>query len=90
LPLQESFFAPVNLMADPLYFLVFCLVLILAATAHNLQSSEEGYISLVLSSKGVDFAEDVMINKAVSTIISLQLPNIKKSIKIPMIGKVHF
>jgi len=72
-------------MADPLYFLVFCLVLILAATAHNLQSSEEGYISLVLSSKGVDFnsfAEDVLINKAVFTIIPFQLPDIKKSIKL--------
>ena len=68
-------------MADPLYFLVFCLVLILAAIAHNLQSSEEGYISLVLSSKGVDFAEDILIDKAVSTIIPLQLPDIKKSVK---------
>jgi hypothetical protein len=68
-------------MADLLYFLVFCLVLILAATAHNLQSSKEGYISLVLSSKGVDFAEDVLINKAVATIIPLQLPDIKKSVK---------
>jgi hypothetical protein len=77
-------------MADPLYFLVFCLVLILAAIAHNLQSSEEGYISLVLSSKGVDFAEDVLINKAVSTIIPLQLPDIKKSVKIPLIGKEYF
>ncbi|KAL9360434.1 hypothetical protein Peur_048557 [Populus x canadensis] len=77
-------------MADPLYFLVFCLVLILAATAHNLQSSEEGCISLVLSSKEVDFAEDVLINKAGSTIIPLQLPDIKKSVKIPLIGKVHF
>jgi hypothetical protein len=55
--------------------------LILAAIAHNLQSSEEGYISLVLSSKGVDFAEDVLINKAVSTTIPLQLPDIKKSVK---------
>jgi len=73
-----------------MYFLVFCLVLILAATAHNLQSSEEGYISLVLSSKGVDFAEDVLINKAVSTIIPLQLPDIKKFVRIPLIGKVHF
>ena len=81
MPLQESFFASVNFMADPLYFLVFCLVLILAATAHNLQSSEEGYISLVLSSKGVDFAEDILIDKAVSTIIPLQLPDIKKSVK---------
>ncbi|KAL9379809.1 hypothetical protein Peur_028291 [Populus x canadensis] len=68
-------------MTYPLYFLVFCLVLILAVTAHNLQSSKEGYISLVLSSKGVDFAEDVLINKAVSTIIPLQIPDIKKSVK---------
>ncbi|KAL9394693.1 hypothetical protein Peur_013978 [Populus x canadensis] len=77
-------------MADPLYSLVFCLVLILVATAHNLQSGEEGYISLVLSSKGVDFVEDVMINKTVSTVIPLQLPDIKKPVKIPLIGKVHF
>ena len=76
-------------MAHPLFFLAVCLVLAPAATAHNLQSNEEGYISLLLSNKGVDFAKDVLINKAVSTIIPLQLPDIEKSVKIPLIGKVH-
>ena len=77
-------------MAHPLFFLVVCLVLAPAAAAHDLQSNEEGYISLLLSSKGVDFAKDVLINKAVSTIIPLELPDIEKSVKIPLIGKVHF
>lgn len=76
-------------MAHPLFFLVVCLVLAPAAAAHDLQSNEEGYISLLLTNKGVDFAKDVLINKAVSTIIPLQLPDIEKSVKIPLIGKVH-
>ncbi|KDP39204.1 hypothetical protein JCGZ_00961 [Jatropha curcas] len=73
-------------MAHPIFFLVLSLLLIPAIT--HLQSNEEGYISVLLSDKGIDFTKDVLINKAVSSMIPLQLPDIEKHVKIPLLGKV--
>ena len=36
---------------------------------------------------GLDFAKDVLINKAISSIISIQLPDIMKFVKTPFVGK---
>ena len=78
-----SFF---NFMARPLFFLVLSFLLILAST--HLKSNEDGFISVLLSNKGVDFAKDVLIKKAVSSMIPLQLLDIEKSVIIPLLGKV--
>lgn len=43
---------------------------------------------MVVSRKGLDFTKDLLIEQAVSSIIPLQLPEIEKSIKIPLVGKV--
>lgn len=51
-------------------------------------AQEEGFISAVISSKGLDFTKDLLIEKAVSSIIPLQLPQIEKSVKIPLLGQV--
>ena len=37
----------------------------------------------------LDFAKDVLIDSVVSSFIPLQLPDIKKFVKIPLVGKVH-
>ena len=37
----------------------------------------------------LDFAKDMLIDKAVSSIIPLQVPHIKTFVKIPLVGKVH-
>ncbi|KAK9938673.1 hypothetical protein M0R45_015396 [Rubus argutus] len=50
-------------------------------------AQEEGFISAVISSKGLDFTKDLLIEKAVSSIIPLQLPQIEKSVKIPLLGQ---
>ncbi|PON38722.1 BPI fold-containing family B member [Parasponia andersonii] len=50
---------------------------------------EEGFISLVISDKGLDFAKDLLIEKAISSIVPLQLPQIEKQVKVPIIGTVH-
>ncbi|XP_021687638.2 putative BPI/LBP family protein At1g04970 isoform X2 [Hevea brasiliensis] len=76
-----------NFMAPPIFFLVLSFLLIPAST--HLQSNEQGYISLLLSDKGIDFAKDVLIKRAVSSMIPLQLPDIEKHVKIPVLGKVH-
>ena len=38
----------------------------------------------------LDFAKDVLIDKAVSSIISVQLPDIVKFVKTPFVGKEIF
>lgn len=62
---------------------------LLAPTRTQLQSSEEGYISVVISNKGLDFVKSVLISKAISSIIPLKLKDIEKSKKIPVVGKVQ-
>ncbi|GAB2230002.1 hypothetical protein Droror1_Dr00014258 [Drosera rotundifolia] len=55
----------------------------------QLFSSEEGYISVSISDKGLVFVKDLLIDKAVSALTPLQLPDIEKNVKIPVVGKVH-
>ena len=50
---------------------------------------EEGFISVVISDKGLDFAKDLLIEKAISSIVPLQLTQIEKQVKVPIIGTVH-
>ncbi|KAF3453380.1 hypothetical protein FNV43_RR03820 [Rhamnella rubrinervis] len=63
------------------------ILLLILVPAHT---NEEGFISVLISNKGLDFVKDVLINNAISSIIPLQLPPIEKTVKIPVIGKVHF
>lgn len=65
------------------------LSLLLIPTSAHVQVNEGGYISAVISKKGLDFFKNYLINKATSSIIPLELPDIEKSKKIPLIGKVH-
>ncbi|XP_062168532.1 putative BPI/LBP family protein At1g04970 isoform X3 [Alnus glutinosa] len=74
-------------MAPTILFIVLSLLFTLTST--HIQSNEEGFISVQISNKGLDFAKDVLIDKAVSSIVPLQLPDIEKSVKIPVVGKVH-
>ncbi|XVF70755.1 hypothetical protein PTKIN_Ptkin11bG0188100 [Pterospermum kingtungense] len=74
-------------MAHAICFIIFSFLFIPAITL--VESSQEGYISAVLSKKGLDFAKDLLIEKGVSSMIPLQLSDIDKSVKIPVIGKVH-
>lgn len=50
---------------------------------------DEGFISAVISNKGLDFSKDLLIEKAITSIISLQLPQIEKYVQVPLIGRVH-
>ncbi|XVF03749.1 hypothetical protein REPUB_Repub05bG0020300 [Reevesia pubescens] len=73
-------------MANAICFIVFSLLFIPANT--HFESDQKGYISAVISDKGLDFAKDLLIEKAISSMIPLQLSDIEKSVKIPVIGKV--
>ncbi|KAL0560747.1 hypothetical protein IC582_001160 [Cucumis melo] len=74
-------------MGSVLKFIVFLLLLASASSSFN--SSEEGFISMVVSQKGLNFIKDFLIEKAVSNIIPLHLPDMEKTVNIVLIGKVH-
>ncbi|KAL4325157.1 hypothetical protein GQ457_11G012720 [Hibiscus cannabinus] len=74
-------------MEKAICFMVFSFLLLPAGTL--VESLQEGYISGGLSKKGLDFAKDLLIEKAVSSMVPLHLSDIEKSVKIPLIGKVH-
>ncbi|KAK4491753.1 hypothetical protein RD792_002528 [Penstemon davidsonii] len=54
----------------------------------GVQSHEEGYITADISNKGLEFLKDLLIEKAESSLVPLELPKIEKSVKIPIIGSV--
>ncbi|KAL9267288.1 putative BPI/LBP family protein [Drosera capensis] len=70
-----------------LIFFIFSKFCILGHT--QLNSSEDGYISVSISEKGLVFVKDLLIDKAVSALTPLELPDIVKNVKIPVVGKVH-
>lgn len=74
-------------MATLLPFLLFLSIFSDLATA-QLQSQEESFISVVVSEKGLDFGKDLLIEKARKTLTRLRLPDIEKSVKIPVVGTV--
>lgn len=65
------------------------LVLLLSLLLVPASTDEEGFVSVLISNRGLDFAKDVLIKSAISSIIPLQLPLIEKPVKIPVIGTVH-
>ncbi|XP_073055833.1 putative BPI/LBP family protein At1g04970 isoform X1 [Primulina eburnea] len=67
----------------------FFLFLILTFSCIHTRSDEEGHIEVRLYDKGLDFFKDLLIKKAESSLVPLELPDIEKSVKIPVVGKVH-
>lgn len=70
-------------------FFFVALPLLLSPPSTQVRANEEGFISILVSDKGLDFAKDLLIHRAVYSIIPLQLPQIEKYLKIPVVGRVH-
>ncbi|KZV56383.1 BPI/LBP family protein-like [Dorcoceras hygrometricum] len=51
--------------------------------------SEEECIEAEISSKGLDFLKNLLIEKAESSFVPLELPRIEKLVKIPILGNVE-
>ncbi|XP_010252620.1 PREDICTED: putative BPI/LBP family protein At1g04970 isoform X1 [Nelumbo nucifera] len=69
---------------------LFVLVALLFVPVHaQSQSSEEGFISAVISQKGLDFSKDILVDLAITSLAPLSLPQIQKTVKIPLVGNVH-
>lgn len=71
-------------MAPSIFFVLLSLLLI--PTTGYVQLYEDGFISGVISDKGLDFAKDLLIEKGIASLVLLQLPEIENSAKVPLVG----
>ncbi|KAL5077439.1 hypothetical protein RYX36_016423 [Vicia faba] len=67
--------------------LFFLLHLLLIPTTCYIQPYDGGFISGVISNKGIDFAKDLLIEKGIESIVLLNLPEIENSAQVPLVGK---
>lgn len=64
----------------------FIFFLLLIPTSGYVQPHEDGFISGVISDKGLNFAKDLLIEKGIASIVLLQLPEIEKTAQVPLVG----
>lgn len=67
----------------------FVLFLFLLFISTSVSVHEEGFISVIISDKGLDFAKDILINQTIASIVLSQLPQIEKSVQVPLVGKAN-
>ncbi|MED6124550.1 hypothetical protein PIB30_059952 [Stylosanthes scabra] len=70
----------------PFIRLVLASLVLVSTSAYYVQQNEEGFISGVISDKGLDFAKDILIEQGIVSVVQLQLPEIEKSVQVPFIG----
>ncbi|XP_021832572.1 putative BPI/LBP family protein At1g04970 [Prunus avium] len=84
------FSCPETSMAPPTIVLLLIASFFISTQTHlQVQATDDAFTSIVISQKGLDFLKDLLITKAVSSIIPLQLPQISKSTRIPFLGNVN-
>ncbi|CAN7106311.1 unnamed protein product [Brassica rapa subsp. narinosa] len=69
--------------------ITFLALFVLSISPSLAQAKDGGHVSLLVSETGLDLAKDFLIHKVISTTLPLQLPEIEKKVKIPLIGKVQ-
>ncbi|XP_074307770.1 putative BPI/LBP family protein At1g04970 [Silene latifolia] len=75
----------------PFFFIFFLLLLLLGpatTTNNNNNENNSSHISLVISTKGLNFVKELLISKAITSLTPLYIPHIQQSKKIPFIGNV--
>lgn len=75
-------------MAGSVFFSIFLYSLLFFSSTH-VESNEEGYISLDISNKGLNFLKEFLVQMAETSLVPLDLPKIEKSKHIPIIGTAH-
>ncbi|KAM7498374.1 hypothetical protein LguiA_022788 [Lonicera macranthoides] len=68
-------------MSTTIYLLLFSLFI---PSTHP-----QSFISILVSQTGLNFAKDLLVTEAISSLTPLQIPQIEKTVRIPVIGKVH-
>uniref|UniRef100_A0A0R0GL08 Lipid-binding serum glycoprotein C-terminal domain-containing protein n=1 Tax=Glycine max TaxID=3847 RepID=A0A0R0GL08_SOYBN len=71
------------------FFVLFLLASSLTQGYAQFQPKNEAFISLLITQNGLDFVKELLVNKAISSLVSLRLPNIEKTAKIPVVGNVY-
>ncbi|XP_054797834.1 putative BPI/LBP family protein At1g04970 [Prosopis cineraria] len=71
----------------PFLFLILLASSLIPGYAQD-QLNDQSSISLVITQDGLDFLKDLLVNKAISSMIPLRLPKIEKTVKIPVVGNV--
>ncbi|RDX60754.1 putative BPI/LBP family protein [Mucuna pruriens] len=67
--------------------IVFSLLsLLLVSTCGYVLPLEEGFISGVISDKGLEYAKELLVEKGIGSIEMLQLPEIENSAQVPFVG----
>ncbi|KAJ0245062.1 putative BPI/LBP family protein [Hirschfeldia incana] len=51
-------------------------------------SQTDSFTSILISQNGLDFVKNLLVNKAIASIIPLQIPRIEKSVRIPFLGGI--
>ncbi|XP_068635457.1 putative BPI/LBP family protein At1g04970 [Aristolochia californica] len=69
-------------------FFLFLSIFFVSASSY-FDSNEKGHVSVVISEKGLAFIKDLLVQEALSSVTSLRLPKIQKSMKIPFVGGVR-
>ncbi|CAN8295583.1 unnamed protein product [Cochlearia groenlandica] len=52
------------------------------------QTHNDSFTSVLISQTGLDFVKNILVNKAIASIIPLQIPRIEKSVRIPFLGGI--
>ncbi|KAL1212357.1 putative BPI/LBP family protein [Cardamine amara subsp. amara] len=51
-------------------------------------TQSDSFTSVLVSQNGLDFVKNLLVNKAIASIIPLQIPRIEKSMRIPFLGGI--
>ena len=65
------------------------LVVLQLLTAPSSPAASSPHISAVISQSGLDFAKDLLVSHAAETLTPLSVPDIEKSMSIPLVGSVR-
>ncbi|XAR55308.1 hypothetical protein NMG60_11035347 [Bertholletia excelsa] len=77
-------------MASTLYRFVLLLYLYsLSISASPARPSGESFISILISQSGLEFVKELLVTKAISSLTPLYLPQIEKTVNIPVVGNAH-
>lgn len=77
-------------MVSSNYVVLLLYLLVFSSWVHVQSEEEEGYISATVFNKGLDFlVKELLIDKAKTSMLPIEFPNIEKHVKIPVIGNVY-
>lgn len=51
-------------------------------------TQSDSFTSVLVTQNGLDFVKNLLVNKAIASIIPLQIPRIEKSVRIPFLGGI--